>query len=554
MKKRILSLMLGALLALSPMASLAEGAYLAGELTKTAVSDSYIGGNQINLSAAFDLTVDESMDSARAQAAASLLEKTNLTMSFYDDFGTARIHAELDTDGVTLLKADALVYENGSVQMMTSLTGNMVLALPEGSVTADGLDLGLLAGGEAIDPNAPFEELPAFERLRITTGELGVMLLNTLLGWTSGTQMETGNLYAFDDTYFDATETRDAVAQRMIGTIEAKSFTKLYWYIAASICDDEAAFQQALADSLAELGVTRYQVRQVVDALLTRETIDPVDDWVQLSSSVPDDGALCEYDDVSYFFKKLFKSSRFIYDESTDNVLSLVVSYDDYGETVGLDAELPKFTQSLPYEGTFTYSLKTDESMQESRTAHGELLVTEDDRLVGDLLIRGGEDVNGVNASELNGALDLVRLSDGVSAGFGVNAALTYELGEEDGQDAEAFSASAALSLRADGEGEDLLTAAVDGRTVTDGDSFALTADATLGAAGLAALNVSMTLEQAEYEEIAFAGGQAIDLTKLDDAQLERIKSEAVAQGAKLSLSLIAHPGVIADLMTLIGE
>ena len=62
------------------------------------------------------------------------------------------------------------------------------------------------------------------------------------------------------------------------------------------------------------------------------------------------------------------------------------------------------------------------------------------------------------------------------------------------------------------------------------------------------------TLEQADYEEIEFAGGQAIDLTALNDDQLSQIKSEVTKQGAKLSASLVLHPGVLADLLTIVGN
>ena len=107
--------------------------------------------------------------------------------------------------------------------------------------------------------------------------------------------------------YLDATETRDAVAQRMVGTIDADKFNTLFWNISATICETQGKFQQALADVLAENGVTRYQARQVIDSIFKDEKIDPAVDYVQPSHAVADDGALCTYNDVSYFFKKLVK-------------------------------------------------------------------------------------------------------------------------------------------------------------------------------------------------------------------------------------------------------
>ena len=133
MRKRILSFVLSAALLLAPVASVAEetaASYYAGELTTTAIGDSYSAGNQINLDAVLGMSLDEGVTDGTLKAVASLLGKSRLHMSFYDDFGTARLHAELNTDDVTLLSADALVYEDGSAQIMTSLTGKLVLALP----------------------------------------------------------------------------------------------------------------------------------------------------------------------------------------------------------------------------------------------------------------------------------------------------------------------------------------------------------------------------------------------------------------------------------------
>ena len=209
LKNKVTAFGLSAAMLLSPAASLAESNYAAGELTTTAISDSYVAGNQLNLSAGFRLELgdvvkslsDEKLEK-KLDAVVSLLEATELHMSFYDDFGTARIHAEIETDGLTIFSADALAYANGSVQMMTNLTGKLVLALPEGALASaptsfEGLLSGV-AGKSADDPD--FDDYPAMERLRITASDVGVLMLSHLLGWVSGTQMDTGELYVFDDT------------------------------------------------------------------------------------------------------------------------------------------------------------------------------------------------------------------------------------------------------------------------------------------------------------------------------------------------------------------
>lgn len=564
LKNKAMALGLSAAMLLSPAASLAESNYAAGELTTTAISDSYAAGNQLNLSADFNLELGDTLQNLgdaklqkKVNAVISLLDKTELNMSFYDDFGTARIHLSLDTDGVTLLSGDALVYADGSVQIMTNLTGKLVLALPQGALSASSVGVdGLLSGvaGKSVD-DPDFADYPAMERLQITASDISVLVMSHLLGWVSATQMDTGELYVFDDTYLDETDTRDAVAQRMIGTIKADEFNTLFWNVFTTICDEQEEFQQALADVLAENGVTRYQMRQVIDSIFQNEQINPATDYVQLSHTIEDDGALCTYDDVSYFFRKLTKYADNVWENSTDNVLKMIVSYDDYGSTVGFDAELPQFTEVLPYEGAFTYSIKHDENEQPTLTSHGELQLLNKRRVVGDLTARSGLDVNGVNDSGLNGYIDLKNTADGTSVGLCVNSAAHFVAEQNDeGADVESFTGSVALTYRDNGEDGGSLVAAVDGTTTTDGDTFATSAGLSLTLSDEFKLNVNATLEQADYEEIEFAGGQAIDLTALNDDQLSQIKSEVTKQGAKLSASLVLHPGVLADLLTIVGN
>lgn len=564
LKNKAMALGLSAAMLLSPAASLAESNYAAGELTTTAISDSYAAGNQLNLSADFNLELGDALQNLgdaklqkKVNAVVSLLDKTELNMSFYDDFGTARIHLSLDIDGVTLLSGDALVYADGSVQIMTNLTGKLVLALPQGALSASSVGVdSLLSGvaGKSVD-DPDFADYPAMERLQITASDISVLVMSHLLGWVSATQMDTGELYVFDDTYLDETDTRDAVAQRMIGTIKADEFNTLFWNVFTTICDEQEEFQQALADVLAENGVTRYQMRQVIDSIFQDEQINPATDYVQLSHTIEDDGALCTYDDVSYFFRKLTKYADNVWENSTDNVLKMIVSYDDYGSTVGFDAELPQFTEVLPYEGAFTYSIKHDENEQPTLTSHGELQLLNERRVVGDLTARSGLDVNGVNDSGLNGYIDLKNTADGTSVGLGVNSAAHFVAEQNDeGADVESFTGSVALTYRDNGEDDGSLVAAVDGTTTTDGDTFATSAGLSLTLSDEFKLNVNATLEQADYEEIEFAGGQAIDLTALNDDQLSQIKSEVTKQGAKLSASLVLHPGVLADLLTIVGN
>ena len=102
MKRRILSFVLSAIMLLTPAMSVAEAAgnYYAGELTKSAIGDSYAAGNQLNLNVALGMDLDETIEDETLKAIAKLLGKMNLQMSFYDDFGTTRIHSQLEADDV----------------------------------------------------------------------------------------------------------------------------------------------------------------------------------------------------------------------------------------------------------------------------------------------------------------------------------------------------------------------------------------------------------------------------------------------------------------------
>ena len=560
MRKRILSFVLSAVLLLAPVASVAEETaanYYAGELTATAIGDSYSAGNQINLNAVLGMNLGEDVTDGTLKAIASLLSKSRLHMSFYDDFGTARLHAELNTDDVTLLSADALICEDGSVQIMSSLTGKLVLALPaqdEQAQTATMADFDLSDAAQA----EAFYALPASQRLMMTGNEMISMLINHLLGWVSYMQTDTdGELYVFDDTYLDATETRDPVAQRMLGTIKADSFNTLLWNVATTIADTTGEFQQALADLLAERGVTRYQARTFIDSLLTEETIDPATDYVQTSYYIIEnkDESPIQYDDVSYFFKKLQKCAQSIWDNGTDNVMEMDVSYDDFGGMVGFDAHAPQFTTLLPYEGDFTYSIKTDDNWQRFHTAHGELQVYNDNRAVGDLSIQFGQDVDGENHSSLAGQLDVLDQQANTSMGIGVEGSLDFAVAADGaGQESETFEGSLTLSGRENGETRPAIAATVSGMTTVDAERFDLNATAAITIDKAGELVADVTVEQADYEEIAFEGGQAIDLRALDDTAKDTIKGEIKTQAAKLALQLVTKPDVLANLMTIFGK
>ena len=177
-----------------------------------------------------------------------------------------------------------------------------------------------------------------------------------------------------------------------------------------------------------------------------------------------------------------------------------------------------------------------------------------DNRVVGDLDIQFGEDVNGKNHSHFIGQMDVLNQNENTSAGFGVDAGMDFEVSiGEAGEESETFAGRMVINGRENGENNALVSATVSGMTTVDAETFSMGATGALGLNGMGMLVADVTLEQGEYEDIAFAGGQAIDLSVLDEAQKDMIKKEIVSQAAKLSLSLMAKPDVLTSLMTIFG-
>ncbi|MBR1408028.1 MAG: hypothetical protein IJ573_03910 [Clostridia bacterium] len=547
------------MLALPAFSLAQEGNYEAGQMTATVASDSYRYGQQINVDLTYETTEAAAEVSKRVAAAAALLEQCELSMSFYDDYGTAQIHGVFSLDGVELLDVTVLLPQDGSLQMQTNLTGNSTLTLPAGALTRGGSLQDMFYGSIVRrKTDVSLTEMTATERLKATSSDVLILVFNHLLGWTSYQQMEREEtLYVFDDTHFDATETRDAVEQRMIGTVYASEFTELLWNITATIDAEMGDFQQALADVLAERGVTRLQVRHLVDQLFTKETIDPATDYVQPTHAIPDDGALCTYNDISYFFKKLVKCTDSMWENCTEETLSLIVSYDENGRMVGFDAVLPKFTQDLPYEGNYSWSLVHDENGQEKQTIHGELELFNDNRLMGDAVLVLGKDIEGVCESSVQGHLDLVNRADGqqTSTGLGVAGSLTSTLTQDGTTEGEAVEGALVLSLRQNGEENDALSVTLDSQTKTeDGVTFTLDADIGIEAAGLLPVRTNLNITTSDPEELNFAGGQAIDLTNLSEENIETLISTVKKQGAALLPQMMLHPSVLSNLTRLVSD
>ena len=553
--KKGFALLLAALLAL-PSLGLAESLYDAGKMTQVVAKDAAGYGYQINGELDF-VAQPEGGASRRARALFSLMQKLKIQLSYYDDYGTGRVGLGLSLDGVDVLEATVLLPADGSLQATTSLTGDTVLTLPAGSV-GQGMNLRDAFYGSIVRrrTDVSLTDMTPWERLRATSSDVLILVFNHLLGWTSYTQMEReGELYVFDETFFEATETRDPVDQRMIGTVYATEFCELLWNIAATTDAQMGDFQQALADCLAEMGVRGVQVQQLADRLMPQETIDPAQDYVTPTHAV-DPEALCTIKNVSYFFKKLVKYTDRLWEECNDEKLSLIVSYDNQGRMVGLDAVLPKFTESLVYQGDFSWSLKHDDDGNATRTMRGDLRLDETHRLHGEMTALLGVDVQDVCDNALSFALTLEDDQAGESHGIAIQGASKAVVGKaDDGADTETRSGTAALARRDNGQDTVLLNLALDGLTTTpDGLAFISNAQLRASVPEQGGVAAELRAKTGDPDEAVPFAGPALDLSQADKAQLQSL-SAGIRDAAKgLAPRFILHPGVLSDLTALIAD
>ena len=110
------------------------------------------------------------------------------------------------------------------------------------------------------------------------------------------------------------------------------------------------------------------------------------------------------------------------------------------------------------------------------------------------------------------------------------------------------------LNGRENGENAPAIAATVSGMTTVDAEHFDLNATAAVVIDKTGELVADVAVSQADYEEIAFAGGQAINLKEMDDAAKDTIKGEVKTQAAKLALQLVTKPDVLANLMAIFGK
>ena len=555
MRKEFFSFLL-VLLFLFPVIACASGSYAAGDMTKTAIMTSMEQGNQVSFHMSLRQILGDEPD-VKQVALNDLLSKVSIDGIAYQKEGRMSLQATVKAGNVQVFDAKAVQTEDGSYRVMSDLTGDTIFLVPA-APSYGGMDVMQMIASmgtdiQSTDPS--FHDLPADERLRITSSEVMMMLAQAVLGWVSHSQIEAdGEMYVFDSTYFEPTDTRNEVAERMIGKVGAGQFGSLLWNVATNLDWQGGEFQRALADVLAEKGVTRLQVRNVVDAMFPQVNIDPAEDFVEPTHAIQNGNEPCQYNDISYFFKKFTRFADKIWEESLDVDLLLTVSYDDYSDFVGLDAVLPKFTKSLPYEGTFTYSVKTDENWQKLTTSHGELQISDSDRVIGDYRHFDGEDVGGHNANTFDGDLSIVDRDKKVTSGFGISGEWTYDTGlVEEGVYGEKTVGNGELILHL---GEDIpaIAAKHEGLVKTTGSDFSYEAVTELQIFGETTIQTRLEMKQeATDTSISIPDGEAVNAFAADEKTMNTVQKQVTTNLTGVLFKLMLDQELKQDIQILLG-
>ena len=538
--KKILTVLLSVLLIMAAFGAGASGSYASGDLAMTSIMDSIEAGH------AAHMTVTFKNDGETDHAVNALLEHAAIDAELYKENESFFVQGRLSFDDTELVSLQAVLPEDGSLLVKTSLTGDRPMMLPAGTIGQMMSIEDLLYGSLGEDTTEDFSTLPASERLRISGSNTLILAMRTLLGWVSMNQMDSdGRFYQFDMEYLEPTETRDGVAQRMIGTVYPDEFCALFWDISTLIDSEGHDFQLALADYLAEQGVTRVQARRFTDTLINYPDIqlDPELDYVEPSHTIPDDGALCHYNDVSYFFKMFNRFADKIWEESLDEPLSLVVSYDDYGEMVGFDAVLPKFTQRLPYEGSFTYSRHTDDDWQVLTTMHGELQAKEDLRIIGDYQHLNGEDVDGYNGNMLDASIGYKEAEQ--TSQLHILGNWAYQSSQSGDVFSENMTGNGTLSLSADGEEQEIMKLTAEGITVNEGEDYSIDATGILDIAGQLQIHGQSKVFQKEIERFELSSDSAMLLNSMSTEEKEELKNTCFSNLAATMFSLMGNKQVM---------
>lgn len=415
--RRFAAVMLAMVLGLCPVLAQAA-AFTPGDMLPTLMQENIAAGREITMKFKLDAK-GLPLENEYVQAAQALLQAMEAEVRYYDDFGTACINMTLrmsDKDILTL---------NGRRD-------------PEGNMTAT---TNLIPGKTLYAPAAWYEQYtgsepgPAMQALIDYMPMAYLTYFYRLGGWVSGTQMYREDLYVSVDEEVPATDARDEVAQAMHYRVYNVDFLELLESVTFYFRDTDPEFKQHIADALAELGVTRGQLRQISDSIFTREDLYGPEHWITRTEYLTEEqlNDPVHFDDIYYVATQMAYSVKTCQEEMIEGVTDFIVSEGTDYQTVGFDGTMPQMWKDFPFEnGSFTYNRKTVESEGVHHTAQGHMdLIQSGYAVDGDLDFYWAERKPDAYTNSFDIGMDFARESD--SLGFDANVTdHLYMDGEED--------------------------------------------------------------------------------------------------------------------------
>lgn len=553
MKKRILSLVISMVMLLTPVFSLGEemaAACPAGALMPAAVIGAYSAGGQVDLDVKLALAPASETPDEVTKAVVTLLDKFQLQVSAHQEEDAAAVYAVVDIDPVNLLTANVRLHEDSTVEAMTSFTGNYVLTLPAGALEKEEAAANVSLRDfdlESEEGLAVFRALPAMDRIKLLLGDGGPQMLSKLMGWVTMTQMTSGGqLFAFDETPVEATENRGPVARRMVIKVKAASFAQLLSTLVSQLGEAPAELPVAIADLLAEAGITRAQAQMAAQAIFAQEEADPAAAMDESLLTAPVQG-----EDVALVLQQLTKLMEVVCANPTENEISIVISFGEQGGLAGVDVDLQQFTTLLPFAFKAAYSSKADENAKLLHNVQLESQINPENKVVVNADVKLGQDVNGKNDSYIIVAADMVN-QNGFAMGVGLNANLGFEMVAEEAGVSELLAGGLMVNMRMNGSEMPMFGAELSGKTTMGAEGFNTVGKLTLPAGEMGMLTIDVAIASGEPEAVPFTAVDIIDVTQLDEAAMATIQTELDNQVMRLGMQLINLPDVMGSLLAVL--
>ena len=502
--RRLAALALTLAIALCPCLAQA-GDFTPGDMLPALLQENIAAGREITATLGLDVEKLE-LDGLNAEALGALLRAAEVEVRYYDDFGTACVNLSLRMSEKEIASVNARIEADGNITLTTSLVPEKTIVVP----------------GEWLARELGMEEGPAMQALKDYLPIAFITYYYRVGGWVSNTQAFREDLYVSVHEEAPATQARDEVSQAMHYRVYNKDFLTLLESITFYFRDTDQEFKQCIADALAELGVTRGQLRELTDSLFTREDLNGPDHWVTRTEYLKEDdlAAPVTFNDVYYLATHLAFSVKTCQEEMVDGVTDFVVSDGTDYETVGFDGTMPQMWKDFPFEnGSFVYNRKTIENEGVHHTAQGHMdLIQSGYAVDGDLDFYWADKNPDDFTNTFDIGMDFVRASDSFGFDADVNDHL-YMDGETDRREV-----SAALRLYKDSTAYTVSGELVSATQETAEGDFACDASVRMALEDLADASVSVKLSSGEYEEVAMPEA-CVNLETATQEEIDALKT-----------------------------